>query len=57
MPAEGAWEYIGITQEGVESVAVESDMWNTMLKLLPPRTDPGKEGNGWLDSVFLLTLL
>lgn len=52
MPAEGAWEYIGITQEGVESVAVESDMWNTMLKLLPD-----KEGNGWLDAVLLLTLL
>ena len=28
-------------QEDLESVAGERDIWNTLISLLPPQTDPG----------------
>lgn len=34
------WERLRIPQEELENVAGESNLWNTLLSLLPRLTDP-----------------
>ncbi|KAK0151875.1 putative uncharacterized transposon-derived protein F52C9.6 [Merluccius polli] len=36
-----AWERLGIPQEEVDEVAGEREVWASLLRLLPPRPDPG----------------
>uniref|UniRef100_A0A3P9PV83 Reverse transcriptase domain-containing protein n=1 Tax=Poecilia reticulata TaxID=8081 RepID=A0A3P9PV83_POERE len=36
-----AWERLGIPPEELEEVAGEREVWASLLKLLPPRPDPG----------------
>ena len=35
-----AWEYSGITEEGVENIVGERDVWTTFLSLLPHQPGP-----------------
>jgi len=37
-----AWEHLGISQEELESVAGEKEVWRALLSLLPPRPAPDK---------------
>ncbi|KAK0137740.1 hypothetical protein N1851_026044 [Merluccius polli] len=36
-----AWECLGIPQEELDKVAGEREIWVSLLRLLPPRPDPG----------------
>ncbi|KAK0147969.1 putative uncharacterized transposon-derived protein F52C9.6 [Merluccius polli] len=36
-----AWERLGIPQEELDEVAGEREVWASLLRLLPPRPDPG----------------
>ena len=36
-----AWERLGIPQEEVANVALEREVWGSLLELLPPRPDSG----------------
>jgi len=36
-----AWERLGVPPEELEEVAGEREVWASLLKLLPPRPDPG----------------
>ncbi|KAK0134423.1 hypothetical protein N1851_030009 [Merluccius polli] len=36
-----AWECLGIPQEELDEVAGEREVWASLLRLLPPRPDPG----------------
>ncbi|KAK0142203.1 hypothetical protein N1851_020089 [Merluccius polli] len=36
-----AWEHLGIPQEELDEVAGEREVWASLLRLLPPRPDPG----------------
>ena len=36
-----AWERLGIPQEELDEVAREREVWASLLRLLPPRPDPG----------------
>ncbi|TWW55291.1 hypothetical protein D4764_09G0003400 [Takifugu flavidus] len=36
-----AWERLGIPPDEVEEVAGEREVWASLLRLLPPRPDPG----------------
>ncbi|KAK0143194.1 Craniofacial development protein 2 [Merluccius polli] len=36
-----AWEHLGIPQEELAEVAGEREVWASLLRLLPPRPDPG----------------
>uniref|UniRef100_A0A3Q2C738 WH1 domain-containing protein n=1 Tax=Cyprinodon variegatus TaxID=28743 RepID=A0A3Q2C738_CYPVA len=36
-----AWERLGIAPEELDQVAGERDVWASLLKLLPPRPNPG----------------
>ncbi|TWW57668.1 hypothetical protein D4764_07G0003870 [Takifugu flavidus] len=36
-----AWERLGIPPDELEEVAGEREVWASLLRLLPPRPDPG----------------
>ena len=36
-----AWERLGIPREELDEVAGEREVWASLLRLLPPRPDPG----------------
>nr|XP_049577496.1 glycine receptor subunit alpha-3 isoform X1 [Syngnathus scovelli] len=36
-----AWEHLGIPRDELDEVAGEREVWESLLKLLPPRPDPG----------------
>ena len=36
-----AWEHLGIPREELDEVAGEREVWASLLRLLPPRPDPG----------------
>ncbi|KAK0146714.1 hypothetical protein N1851_013922 [Merluccius polli] len=36
-----AWERLGIPREVLDEVAGEGEVWASLLRLLPPRPDPG----------------
>ena len=36
-----AWERLGIPQEELDQVAGEREVWASLIRLLPPRPDPG----------------
>ena len=36
-----AWERLGVPLEELDEVAGEREVWASLLRLLPPRPDPG----------------
>ena len=40
-----AWERLGIPRDELDEVAGEREVWASLLKMLPPRPDPGRSGS------------